>query len=240
MITLSCTYLLPLKYSAPCAGMLLLATLHSMARQCTLECRGAWQAQATDLYAGGRAGGRVCAGGGGSTVGGRSQPAAAQRGQRFGPARLLRVLTCCCRCFSGTAGLAELVWGWMPWRLGAGSTPSAGSGATAAGACGAGVCGAGACRSSCIAVHALVETALGALLPLAVTWAVEERSRLRFQRLWLRQFAAASEPSGGGTSAPPAALAHPLSSLALSAWLLATTLVVWLLLYALVLPLQLA
>ena len=50
MIALLGTYLLPLKYSAPCAALLLAATLHGAAQQCGLECRGPWQAEAAELY----------------------------------------------------------------------------------------------------------------------------------------------------------------------------------------------
>ena len=60
-----------------------------------------------------------------------------------------------------------------------------------------GTCGADSCRDSCLAVNAWELGVLGVLLPLAVLWGLEERSRLLFQRQWLELH---SPPSGSGTS----------------------------------------
>lgn len=131
---------------------------------------------------------------------------------------------------------------WRPWAQQQSGAASAG----AAAACAAGTCAAGACRASCVAVHAWFQTALGMLLPLAFTWAVEERSRIRFQRLWLQHYALVggepgSSSSPGGSSPgrpagwPPGAGPRPLPRLVLAAWLLVVTWAVWALLEALLL-----
>lgn len=57
MITLLGTYLLPFKYNAPCAALLLAVMLHGTARQCAAECAGgATHAHAAGLYAGAQRG----------------------------------------------------------------------------------------------------------------------------------------------------------------------------------------
>lgn len=80
-----------------------------------------------------------------------------------------------------------------------------------------GLCAADACRRGCVAVHAGLQTAVGTLLPLAVIWALEESSRLRFQRAWLQQYVLAggsndssgSRRRGGDSSRGAADAAEP-------------------------------
>lgn len=89
---------------------------------------------------------------------------------------------------------------------------------------------------TCVAVHAWLQAVLGVLLPLLVMWALEERSRLRFQRQWLQHHAARREASAGvGTRPPPqAATLHtrPVPGLVLAAWLAACALAMWALMEA--------
>lgn len=81
-----------------------------------------------------------------------------------------------------------------------------------------------ACRNSCVAVNAWVLVVLGTLLPLAVLWAVEERSRLRFQRQWMQVHRPSrSAPQIGGSSIS----AQGLSWLVLALWLLFFAWAVW-------------
>lgn len=56
LVTLLLTYMLPLKYSAPCAAAFLLAMLHTTVRHCTNECRDGRQVAAARFYGGGRGG----------------------------------------------------------------------------------------------------------------------------------------------------------------------------------------
>lgn len=87
-------------------------------------------------------------------------------------------------------------------------------------------CGWDGCRNSCIAVNAWVLIVLGTLGPLAVLWAVEERSRLRFQRHWLqihRPSRTAPQRSGGSAGSSMSALSWPMLCL----WLLFFAWAVW-------------
>lgn len=107
----------------------------------------------------------------------------------------------------------------LPWRGSDAGAAVCGSPGAPPGA--PGVCAAAGCLRSCVAVHAWAQVVLGALLPLCVLWAVEEWSRLRFQRQWLECYelapatpsAAAGEQPGGSsrqaTAQPPVAQPAP-------------------------------
>ena len=88
------------------------------------------------------------------------------------------------------------------------------------------------CRNSCIAVNAWVLLVLGTLAPLAVLWAVEERSRLRFQQQWLQIHRARRPASVAGSGRSST---HGLSWLVLCLWLLLCAWAVWVALDLLVL-----
>lgn len=115
----------------------------------------------------------------------------------------------------------------LPWWPGSGGGVAACSSRDAL----AGSCGADACRLSCVAVHGWLQLVLGTLLPVLVTWAVEEASRYRFQRRWLEVHGEGEE----GGQAAAASLARPLSAAALAAWLAVCAWVLWLLMDAVVL-----
>lgn len=125
------------------------------------------------------------------------------------------------------AELVELLRGWQ--RQLSGVSPAAAGAASAGGVCAiaegsAAACSWDSCRNSCIAVNAWVLLVLGTLAPLAVLWAVEERSRLRFQRQWLqvhRPRRTASQAGGGRSGS------HGLSWPALLLWLLLCAWAVW-------------
>ncbi|KAL4421438.1 hypothetical protein ABPG75_010729 [Micractinium tetrahymenae] len=110
---------------------------------------------------------------------------------------------------------------------------------------GGGTCGAGGCMGACVAVHGWLQLVLGALLPLAVMWAVEERSRLRFQRQWLQHHVVVGEeegsthPTAAGSGAASSAqgqrsaggagkLPAPVPGIMLAAWLAACAWALWL------------
>lgn len=137
-------------------------------------------------------------------------------------------------------------------RSGSGSSSPGGAclDAAAAGA-GDGTCGAASCMGACVAVHGWLQLVLGALLPLAVMWAVEERSRLRFQQQWLQHHVVVGE-EGQGSAAPDqgeaagtsgsqephsaagtAKLPAPVPGAALAAWLAACSWALWRILEAL-------
>jgi hypothetical protein len=58
LVTLLTSYLLSLRFNAPAAALMLVASLHSTLQQCTADCRGGGQMQAAGIYAGGWAWGR--------------------------------------------------------------------------------------------------------------------------------------------------------------------------------------
>ncbi len=149
-------------------------------------------------------------------------------------------------CSSAPAGMARRLRDALSWR---GSSSSSSPGglcldAAAAGTGGA-TCGAGSCMGACVAVHGWLQLVLGAVLPLAVMWAVEERSRLRFQQQWLQQHVVVGEEGQGGAAETPEAggstsgahpqrsaavtakLPPPVPSLALAAWLAVCSWALW-------------
>ena len=97
------------------------------------------------------------------------------------------------------------------------------------------MCSADGCRNSCVAVNAWALGVLGVLLPLAILWGLEERSRLLFQRQWLELHSPAGSSGGsraGGGSrragGPPAhRTPRPVPRLMLALWLLAFGWAVW-------------
>jgi hypothetical protein len=82
-----------------------------------------------------------------------------------------------------------------------------------------------------VAVHAWLQIAAGTLLPLAVSWALEEASRHRFQRRWLEHHV----PEGFPSRSPHPLLAPPLSTAALAAWLAVCAWALWAVLAAMIL-----
>lgn len=137
------------------------------------------------------------------------------------------------------AELSQRLHSWLqlPWQQAPdGGDPAAGMCAGTDGLLppAGGTCGADSCRDSCLAVNAWALGVLGVLLPLAVLWGLEERSRLLFQRQWLELH---SPPGGSGTSRaggssraagqPARRSLRPLPRLVLVLWLLALGWAMW-------------
>lgn len=145
-----------------------------------------------------------------------------------------------------SAGLVQRLRGGLSWaRRGGASSPAGACLGTPPGGAGGGTCSAAGCMGACVAVHGWLQVVLGALLPLAVMWAVEERSRLRFQQQWLQHHVVVGEEGGddaassrgGATSASgaqqqrsaagAAKLLPPVPGVALAAWLAASSWALW-------------
>ncbi|PRW32615.1 hypothetical protein C2E21_8250 [Chlorella sorokiniana] len=201
LVSLLFTYLVPFRYTAPCALVMLGMALHGAAQQCAAYCRGSGVERAAVQLA--------------------PELVDLLRGWQRLP-------------------LAQLTGGWQRLPLG---QLTGGAALAADGMCSVAescvppappTCSWDACRNSCIAVNAWVLTVLGTLLPVAVLWAVEERSRLRFQRQWL-QLHRPSRPApqaGGGADSGGT---RGVSWLMLCLWLLFFAWAVWVVLDSLIL-----
>lgn len=182
LATLLNSYILPLRYNAPCAAFLLMTSLGSTLRHCTAECHSEAHVGVEGFYRG-----------------------LARHAQHMQ----------------------------LPWLQRPGVEVEGPAGSAA------GSCSADGCRHSCLALHAWLQIILGTLLPLLVSWVLEESSRYRFQRQWL-QFhipseAVSSEADGGTSERQPVVAPPPVPTTAVVLWFLVCAWVVWVLLEILLL-----
>lgn len=91
------------------------------------------------------------------------------------------------------------------------------------------------CTGVCFVLHAWAQAVVGALLPLAVLWVLEERARCCELQLWQRQLLERQQRQRSGEPVPALVAVHPggllespLSAGLLVVWLTASAWALWL------------